>query len=252
MPPTKPSVLVVDDDARMLRMMESILQLEKYHVIRAIDGRAALDILNRQNPDLILLDIMMPGMDGYAVCKRIREFSQVPIIMVTGKGDDDEKVRCLDAGADDYITKPFSSRELAARTRVALRHTLLWDNRPEPVFSVDGLSIDFARHSVVLRGRELKLTRTAYRLLSCLARHAGRLLTPDQILEKVWGSEYAGEIHLLQVTIARLRQKLEDDARNPQYILTRPGIGYMMPREVQAEDVCFIRESKASVCAANN
>jgi DNA-binding response OmpR family regulator len=231
MPPKKTSVLVIDDDVHILRMVDQILQLEGYRVLKAIGGQAAFDILDKEEPDLILMDIMMPGMDGYAVCKRIREFSQIPIIMVTAKGDDTEKVRLLDAGADDYITKPFSSKELAARVRVALRHAQLWDERPDPALTSGDLSIDCARHRVTLGGRELNLTATEYRLLSCLARNAGRVLTPDQILGAVWGDEYIGEVHLLQVTVARLRQKLGDDARNPRYVLTRPGIGYMMVKE---------------------
>jgi DNA-binding response OmpR family regulator len=170
-------------------------------------------------------------MDGYTVCERIREFSQVPIIMVTAKGNDEETVKGLDAGADDYVTKPFSSKELAARVKAALRRTTLWDEHPEPAFSSNDLVIDFARHRVTVGSQEVNLTAIEYKLLSYLARNASRILTPDQILVTVWGEEYAGETHLLQVSIARLRQKLGDNARNPRYILTRPGIGYMMVKK---------------------
>lgn len=227
----KISVLVVDDDARMLRMMVRILELEGYQILKAGNGEAALDVLDRESPDLILLDIMMPGMDGYAVCRRVREFSQVTIIMVTAKGSDQEKVEGLDAGADDYVTKPFSSDELAARVRAVLRRAKLWDERPEPAFSFGEMTVDFARHVVTVGGQEINLTATEYRLLSYLARNAGRVVTPDQILEKVWGEEYIGESHLLQVNIARVRQKLKDDARDPRYILTKPGIGYTMAKQ---------------------
>ena len=224
-------MLVVDDEIRVLRMMQRTLELEGYRVLQASNGEAALEVFDQETPDLVLLDIMMPSMDGYTTCRRIREFSQVPIIVVTAKVADDEKVEGLDAGADDYVTKPFSSKELAARVRAALRRVKYSDEHPEPVFSSQDLVIDFARHRVMLNGQELTLTATEYNLLSYLARNADRVVIPDQILENVWGVGYISENHLLQVNIARLRQKLQDDAKSPRYILTRPGIGYMMPKE---------------------
>ena len=227
MPSRKALVLVVDDDARMLRMMARILELEGYRVLTASDGEAALEVFDGETPDLVLLDIMMPGMDGYAVCRRISEFSQTPIIMVTAKDSDDEKVQGLDAGADDYVSKPFSSNELAARVRAVLRRTRLWDERPEPALHSRDLTIDFSRHRVTLGGDEVDLTATEYRLLSYLAHNAGRLVTPDQILEAVWGEEYAGEYHLLRVNIGRLRRKLNDDSKDPRFIVTKINIGYM-------------------------
>ena len=228
MPSKKASVLVVDDDVRILRMMRRILELEGYHTLTASNGEAALDVFDEQSPDMILLDIRMPGMDGYTVCRHIREFSQLPIIMVTAKDNDEEKVEGLDAGADDYVTKPFSSKELTARVRAVLRRTKLWDDHPQPTFQSDDLVVDFARHSVTLNGQEANLTATEYRLLSYLAHNAGRVVTPDQILERVWGEEYIGEQHLLRVSIARLRQKLKDDPKKPRFIVTRIGIGYML------------------------
>ena len=231
MPPGKVTTLVVDDDVRILRMMQRILELEGYRVHTASNGETALSIFDEQNPDLVLLDIMMPNMDGYAICQNIREFSQVPIIMVTAKDNSQEKVEGLDTGADDYITKPFSANELTARIRAVLRRTKLWNERPEPTFHSGNLVIDFARHRVTRNGGEVTLTATEYRILSYLARNADRIVTPDQILEKVWNKEYVGETHLLRVNIARLRQKLKDNPRNPKYILTRPGIGYMMRQE---------------------
>ena len=228
MPSKKASVLVVDDDARILRMMRRILELEGYQTLTASNGEAALNVFDEQSPDLILLDIMMPGMDGYTVCRRIREFSQLPIIMVTARDNEEEKVEGLDAGADDYVTKPFSSKELAARVRAVLRRTKLWDEHPEPAFHSNGLVIDFARHRVTLYNKEVNLTATEYRLLSYLAHNAGRVVTPDQILERVWGEEYLGEYHILRVSIARLRQKLEDDPKKPRFIATKIGIGYML------------------------
>lgn len=232
MPSRKASVLVVDDDVRMLRLMQRTLELEGYRVLLASSGEATLKLLDEETPDLVLLDIMLPGMDGYSVCRRIREFSEIPVIMVTAKGNEEEKVEGLDAGADGYVTKPFSVSELAARVRAALRRSKLWDKRPEPAFHATDLVIDFAAHRVTRQGLEVNLTATEYRLLSYLVHNAGRLVTPDQILEKVWGEEYLSETHLLQVTIARLRQKLGEDARSRRYILTRPGIGYMMVRQI--------------------
>ena len=231
MPSKKASVLVVDDDVHIVRMTGRILELEGYRVLTASNGETALDKFDEESPDLVLLDIMMPGMDGYTVCQRIREFSQIPIIMVTAKGNDEEKVQGLDAGADDYVTKPFSSKELVARVRAVLRRATLWDERPEPAFEFGELVVDFASHRVTLGSQEVNLTSTEYRVLSYLARNAGRVLTPDQILEKVWGEEYVVETHLLQVNIARLRPKLKDDTQKPKYILTRPGIGYSMMKQ---------------------
>ncbi len=231
MPLKKTSVLVVDDDVGMLRMMRRILDLEGYSVIMASNGEAALNILVEENPDLVLLDIIMPGIDGYTMCQHIREFSQLPIIMLTGKSKDEEKVQGLDAGADDYVTKPFSSRELVARIKAILRRTSLRDECLEPTFRSGELVVDFTKHRVSLEEREVNVTPREYSLLCYLAHNASRILTLDQILNKVWGEEYSGESHLLQVTIARLRKKLQDDARNPRYILNKPGIGYMLAKE---------------------
>lgn len=228
MPAKKATILVVDDDPRMLRMIQQMLDLEGYRVLAAASGREALATFDGESPDLVLLDIMMPGMDGFTACRRIREFSRVPIIMVSAKHNDAEKVEGLDAGADDYVTKPFSAPELAARVRAALRRNTTWSERLEATFKANDLSIDFTRRRVTIGGRELKLTAIEYRLISYLAQNAGRVVTPDQILEAVWGEPYIGEIHVLHVNIARLRRKLGDDARAPTYIVTRPGIGYMM------------------------
>lgn len=231
MPSRKVSVLVVDDDIHILRMLQRMLELEGYRVLTASSGVAALDIFDEKTPELVLLDIMLPDMDGYTVCRNIREFSQLPIIMITAKGNDEEKVQGLDAGADDYVTKPFSANELVARMRAVLRRTRLWDEHPEPAFSFQDLVIDFVRHRVTAGSQEVNLTATEYRLLAYLVHNAGRVVTPDQIIQAVWGEEYIGEAHLLQVNMARLRQKLKDDARNPKYILTKSGIGYMMQQK---------------------
>jgi len=232
MPSKKASVLAVDDDERMLRMIQRMLELEGYRVFTSSSGENALERFDEVTPDLVLLDILMPSMDGYAVCQCIREFAQTPIIMVTARGDDEGKVRGLDAGADDYVTKPFSSRVLAARVRAVLRRTDMWAERPQRPFCCKNLTIDFVRRRVNVERREVNLTAIEYTLLSYLAVNAGRVLTPDQILEKVWGEDYIGETHLLQVNMTRLRRKLGDDAKNASYIVTRSGIGYMMRQDI--------------------
>ncbi|MBM3133583.1 MAG: response regulator transcription factor [Chloroflexi bacterium] len=227
----KATVLVVDDDVRMLRMVQQMLDLEGYRVLTAGDGQAALATFNKESPDLVLLDIMMPGMDGYAVCRRIREFSRVPIIMVSAKHNDAEKITGLDAGADDYVTKPFSAPELAARVRAALRRHLGYEERSEGVFRSGELTIDFSNRRVSVGQREIRATAVEYRLLCYLARNAGRVVTPDQVLEAAWGESYVGETHVLHVNIARLRRKLGEERKDAKFIITRPGIGYMMAKD---------------------
>jgi DNA-binding response OmpR family regulator len=230
----KSVVLVVDDDIRMLRMMKRMLELENFQTIIANSGDMALKSFEKETPDLVLLDIMMPDMDGYTVCLRIREFSQVPIIMVTAKGDDKEKVEGLNIGADDYVTKPFSASELAARVRAILRRAGTKERPQDVIFRYKDLLVDFASRRVMVNNAELKLTSTEYKLLSYISLNAGRVVTPDQLLDKVWGEEYMGAPHLLQVNIARLRKKLGDNAKRPTYILTRPGIGYIMSRPLES------------------
>jgi DNA-binding response OmpR family regulator len=230
MPSRKTLVLVVDDDVRMLRMMKRTLELENYQVITAGNGETALKTFEKETPDLVLLDVMMPDIDGYKVCQRLREFSPVPIIMVTARGDDKEKVTGLDTGADDYVTKPFSASELAARVRAVLRRAGNTDRPAKPTFQYKDLVIDFTANRVTVKNNELTLTSIEYKLLSYISLNAGRIITPDQLLHKVWGEEYIGAPHLLQVNIARLRKKLGDSARRPGYIMTRPGIGYIMEK----------------------
>jgi two-component system KDP operon response regulator KdpE len=227
----KASVLVVDDDVRTVRMIKRILELEGYRVAVAGDGETALAMFEQVEPQLVLLDIMMPDLDGYATCRRLREFSDVPVIMVTARNDDREIVEGLDTGADDYITKPFSAGELAARVKAVLRRSQNAVRPVQPVFELNDLKIDFASRRVTIGGREVKLTATEYRLLAYFSRNAGRIVTPDQLLDNIWGEQYLGSPHLLQVNIARLRKKMGEDARHPAYILTRPGIGYLMARE---------------------
>ncbi len=198
-------------------------------MVAAGSSEEALEMLAEITPSLIVLDIGLPGIDGFTTCSRIREFSQVSIIMVTGKDFNEDKVRGLDLGADDYITKPFSPNELAARVKAALRRSVMSNEVAEPTVEVGELLIDFASNRVLLGNDEVFLSDTEYRLLCYLARNAGRIVTRDQILERIWGEEYVGEDHLLHVTIGRLRLKLEDQTRRPKYILTRRGIGYSFP-----------------------
>lgn len=230
----KVPIIAADDDTRMLCLVRRILELEGYQVFTASCGQDALEMLYKTTARLVLLDVMMAGLDGYAVCRQIREFSQIPIILVTAKTLDHDKVAGLDAGADDYITKPFSASELVARVRAVLRRAGQWEGGPEPEFNQNGLIIDSCQHQIKLNDQTVKLTATEYRLISCLCQNAGRVMTPDQLLAKVWGEEYCGENHLLQVNIARLRKKIGDEARQPRFITTLPGIGYMMPKAVSS------------------
>ena len=228
MPARKVSVLLVDDDIHVLRLIHSILEVRGYQVITAVDGETALEKFYEHSPDIVLLDIMMPGVDGIDMCRRIREFSDVPIIMVTAKGNKEDTVAALDVGADDYMAKPFSNNELIARVKAVLRRTKSRTKHQELVFRSGGLTIDFARYKVSLNGQDVHLTATEYALLAYLARNSGSIVPSQHILENVWGEEYTGEIHILQVTIGRLRRKLQENARNPEYILTKSGIGYMI------------------------
>ncbi|MBM3942907.1 MAG: response regulator transcription factor [SAR202 cluster bacterium] len=230
-------VLVVEDDSRMLRLEQLTLEKEGYSVTLSQSGEEALEILAETNPSLVLLDIGLPGMDGFTTCQRIREFSQVPVIMVTARDINKDKVRGLEFGADDYITKPFLASELAARVKAALRRSSSGAEATSPSFQCGDLVVDYAKNRISKRGEEVLLSSTEYRLLCYLARNAGRIVTRDQILERIWGEEYLGESHLLHVTIGRLRQKLGDDPKRPRYILTRRGIGYSFATEPVAVPV---------------
>ncbi len=231
MVPKKTCILVVEDDTHVQRLEQLTLEKEGFTVALSLSGEEALEAMAEANPALVLLDIGLPGMDGITTCQRIREFSQVPIIMVTGKDMNEEKVRGLESGADDYVTKPFLASELTARVKAALRRSTSGGPSASPSFLCGDLLVDFARNRVSRAGQEVFLSSTEYRLLCYLTRNAGRIVTRDQILERIWGEEYLGEAHLLHVTIGRLRQKLGDDPRKPRYIITRRGIGYSFAQE---------------------
>ncbi|MBA2392717.1 MAG: response regulator transcription factor [Ktedonobacteraceae bacterium] len=232
MPAKKTTILTADDDPQLLRLVMRNLQLEGYDVITASDGQQAFDLIEAQPPDLVLLDVMMPKMDGFTVCHRVREFSAVPIIIITARGQDQDKVRGLDLGADDYLTKPFSVDELLARVRAVLRRAQFITNEQSQTLRttaiIGNLSIDYAQHLVMMKDKEVVLTPTEYRILSYLAQNVGRVVTQDLLLEHVWGAEYVGEGHMLQVNINRLRRKIELDSTHPRYIMTKVGIGYLL------------------------
>jgi len=232
MPAKKTTILAADDDPQLLRLITRNLQLEGYEVLAASDGQQALELIENNAPDLVLLDVMMPKMDGFTVCYRVREFSSVPIIIITARGQDQDKVRGLDLGADDYLTKPFSVDELLARVRAVIRRSQFtareYTQGLRATTATGNLVIDYSQHIVLLNGREIALTPTEYRIIAYLAQNVGRVVTQDLLLEHVWGPEYLGESHMLQVNINRLRRKLEIDATEPRYILTKVGVGYSL------------------------
>ncbi len=241
MPAKKPTVLTADDDPQLLRLIARNLQFEDYEVLTASDGQQALALIEAHQPDAVLLDVMMPKMDGFTVCQRVREFSMVPIIIVTARGQDQEKIRGLDLGADDYLTKPFSVDELLARVRAVLRRAQFVSSESvaqtlQTTTTIGDLSIDYAQHLVTMSGRELTLTPIEYRLLSYLAQNAGRVITQGLLLEHVWGSDYVGESHMLQVNVNRLRRKLEPDYTHPRYLLTKVGIGYLLAMQERTQE----------------
>ncbi len=237
MPVKKTTIVAADDDPQLLRLVTRNLEFEGYEVLSASNGQQALELIGAHAPNLVLLDVMMPRMDGFTVCQRVREFSAVPIIIVTARGQDQDKVRGLDLGADDYLTKPFSVDELLARVRAVLRRTQFTANAHGPQMSttIGDLVVDYGQHQVKKAGRELPLTPIEYSILTYLAQNVGRVVTQDLLLEHVWGSEYLGESHMLQVNINRLRHKIEEDPTHPRYLLTKVGVGYLLAAQPQMQ-----------------
>ena len=220
-------VLVVDDEPRMIRFIRLNLEHDGFEVYEATSGPQTLEKMRDQLPDLILLDVMMPDLDGFETLRLIREISTVPVIMLTAKGEEDDRVRGLELGADDYITKPFSPRELVSRVRAVLRRTEMPGQAPHDVIEVDDrLRLDFDRREVWVDDVIVKLRPTEYRLLYHLVQNAGWVVPHEQLLAKVWGYEYRDETHYLRLYINYLRQKLERESSNPEYILTERGVGY--------------------------
>ncbi len=221
------TILVVDDEPRIRDLVRLNLELEHYTVLEASNGYEALEEIREHLPDLVILDVMMPDMDGFETLRAIREVSTVPVIMLTVRQSDQDKIHGLDLGADDYMAKPFNPRELSSRVRALLRRTYMAAPARKTVIEVDpDLKIDFAKREVIVRGEKVALRPTEYRLLYHLVNNAGRLLTHETLLSKVWGREYRDEAHYLRLYITYLRQKLEKDPAHPKYILTERGIGY--------------------------
>ncbi len=219
--------LIVDDEAQIRRFLRVSLEANGYTVREVVTGKDALSEAAILRPDLIILDLGLPDMDGLEVLRRLREWSSTPIIVLSVKGQDRDKIAALDAGADDYVTKPFSVQELLARLRVALRHA-----HPEtdeaPIFQTGDVSVDFTRRMVTKAGEAVKLTPTEYALLRLMIQNVGKVLTHKQILREVWGKEYEEEVHYLRVYITQLRHKLEAEATRPELIITEPGVGYRL------------------------
>jgi len=223
----KQHILVVDDDQFMLRFLNANLKARGYQVMTAINGEKALEIMERELIDLVILDIMLPGMDGTEVCRRIREWSQVPIVMLSSRSDEKDKVGCLDRGADDYITKPFSVGELMARIKLAFRHYDATRTSPgQSIFRCGALEINFAMRKVTKSGTEIQLTPTEYSLLHQLVVNADKVLTHRMLLQSVWGNQYGLEREYLRVFVNKLRRKLECGPENSRYIVTVSRVGY--------------------------
>ncbi len=222
----KTKVLIVDDEPQILRALRAGLLAHGYDVVSAADGEEALDKAATELPDAVILDLNLPRLSGLEVCKALREWSAVPIIVLSVRDAERDKVTALDLGADDYLTKPFGTDELLARLRVALRHAAREAFPPEPVVTVGNVTIDLARHIVKRGEEEVRLTSTEFKLLAYLATNAGRVLTHTQILEHVWGPGYEAETQNLRVYVSQLRRKLDPDSVQPQMVTTEPGVGY--------------------------
>ena len=220
-------ILVVDDEPKIRMFIRANLEARGYEVYLAQDGQEAVDTAARVLPDLIVLDVNMPRMDGIEACRRIREWANMPIIVLSVRGDEKDKVRALDEGADDYVTKPFGMEELLARIRAALKRVVA-PEVPTPVFKVGALDVDLSKRMVRKNGQVVKLTRTEYELLAYLVSNCGKVITHSELLKSVWGSEYGSESEYLRVFIGQLRRKLENDPSNPQLIVTEPRFGYRL------------------------
>jgi two-component system KDP operon response regulator KdpE len=220
-------ILVVDDEPRMIKFIRMNLELEDYRVVEATNGLEAVERVREDLPDLLVMDVQMPEMDGFEALERIRQVSTVPVIMLTVKADEEDKIRGLELGADDYVTKPFSPRELSSRIKALLRRLEMPSLPAKTVTQIDDrLTVDFQRHEVLVDGKPIKLRPTEYRLLYHLISNAGWVMSHETLLSKVWGHEYRDESHLLRLYITYLRKKIETEPANPQYILTERGVGY--------------------------
>ena len=226
MPETALRILIVDDERAIRRFLRAALTSHGYQVFEAENGQMALSAAAENRPDVVILDLGLPDMDGVEVTRQLREWFQAPIVILSVRDQENDKIAALDAGADDYLTKPFGVGELMARIRVILRRA----SRPvdEPVYEIDDLKVDLPRRIVTLHGQEVDLTPTEYDILRVLVQHAGRVLTHRQILRDVWGAPYETETHLLRVNMSNLRRKIEPDPNQPHYVVTEPGVGYRL------------------------
>jgi two-component system KDP operon response regulator KdpE len=220
-------ILVVDDESRMVRFIRMNLEVEGCRVIEASDGIEALKKVREEIPDVVILDVMMPNMDGFETLHELRKFSDVPVIMLTVRDEEEDRIRGLELGADDYLSKPFSPRELVSRIKAVLRRAEMAPSMHKALLKIDdGLSIDFARREVIVRGKRVKLRPTEWRLLYHLVSNAGWVMSHEVLLSKVWGPEYRDAHHYVRLYITYLRQKIEEDPSHPKYILTERGMGY--------------------------
>jgi two-component system KDP operon response regulator KdpE len=225
----KPLVLVIEDESPIRKFLRTGLESQGFQLVEAVTGKEGLAQAATRAPDIVLLDIGLPDIDGFEVVARLREWSNTPVLVLSARGQERDKVKALDAGADDYVTKPFSMGELLARMRVALRHRArVQTGGDSAVVEIDGLVVDLERRQVTVSGKPVRLTPIEYRLLSLLARHAGKVLTHDVLLREVWGPGYTQQHHYLRVYMAQLRHKLEADPARPRLLITEPGVGYRL------------------------
>jgi two-component system KDP operon response regulator KdpE len=228
-------ILLIEDEPQMRRFLRVTLQSRGYELIEASSGEDGIAQSATRKPDVILLDLGLPDLDGLEVLGRMREWSQTPVIILSAREQEQDKIRALDAGADDYLTKPFSAGELLARIRVALRHQVMHEGQTEPVFVQDTLRVDLAKRRVFLKESEIHLTPIEYRLLAYLIKNAGKVITHRQLLKEVWGPAYANQAHYVRVYMGMLRHKLEEDPSRPRFFINEPGVGYRLRFEVPPE-----------------
>lgn len=227
----KELILLIEDEPQMRRFLRITLQGHGYRLVEAEAGQEGLMQAATRNPDVVLLDLGLPDLDGLEVTRRLREWTQTPIIVISAREQEQDKVKALDAGADDYLTKPFSAGELMARIRVALRHAVRQAGKQEPVFVLQNLRVDLAQRQVFIDEKEVHLTPIEYKLLTVLVRHAGRVITHNQLLKEVWGPAHVNEVQYLRVYMTQLRHKLEVDPTRPRFLTNEPGIGYRLKYE---------------------
>lgn len=227
-PGQKPLVLVVEDESQVMRFLRATLPAQGYRLIEAATGAQALVDAATRAPDIVLLDLWLPDMDGVEVTRRLRDWSAIPIIVLSARGRENDKIEALDAGADDYLTKPFGTGELLARMRVALRNAARVGDAPEATFTTGALRVDLGARQVFVGERQVRLTRTEYRLLAALVKNAGKVVTHRQLLREAWGPGAVDQSHYVRVYMAQLRHKLEDDPARPRYLLTETGVGYRL------------------------